>query len=267
VLRSTKALAAEKRHQSAEEIVRDSRDRELGMHRKITRRDFLNGVAVTAGAAMMPWDLSAAGFEQAAVGPENSPHYYPPALAGMRGSHPGSFEAAHALRDHTFWDSAGKPEDTGETYDLIIVGGSIQRTGGSTSTEPRETIAHVFSKTTTISAYAKRNEFHVGRAFRLGFGGTFSIESPAPYSAVAKAVIEELGIDVSSYPKYFNKNLYPAVGLRAKVFFDKETFGVDKLVVNPSPRGGGESEDAANLSPKLLTQFLAEAPLAGKNAT
>ena len=105
----------------------DSRDRELGMHRKITRRDFLNGVAVTAGAAMMPWDLAAAGFGegQAAVGPETSPNYYPPALTGMRGSHPGSFDAAHALRDGTFWDSAGKPEDTGETYDLIIVGGGI----------------------------------------------------------------------------------------------------------------------------------------------
>jgi hypothetical protein len=29
----------------------DSHDRELGMHRKITRRDFINGVAATAGAA------------------------------------------------------------------------------------------------------------------------------------------------------------------------------------------------------------------------
>ena len=78
----------------------DSRDRELGMHRKITRRDFLNGVAVTAGAAIMPWDLFAADES-----PEKSPNYYPPALTGMRGSHPGSFEAAHSLRDGTFWDS------------------------------------------------------------------------------------------------------------------------------------------------------------------
>ena len=97
----------------------NSWDRELGMHRKITRRDFINGVAVTAGAAMMPWHLFAANADQ------NSPNYYPPALTGMRGSHPGSFETAHSLRDGTFWDSAGKPEDTGETYDLIVVGGGI----------------------------------------------------------------------------------------------------------------------------------------------
>ena len=83
----------------------EPRDRELGMHRKITRRDFLNGVAVTAGAFVMPWDLLA---DQGAEA-EKSANYYPPALTGMRGSHPGSFDVAHSLRDGTFWDSAAKP--------------------------------------------------------------------------------------------------------------------------------------------------------------
>jgi spermidine dehydrogenase len=242
--------------------VLDSRDRELGMHRKITRRDFLNGVALTAGAAMMPWDLFAAGKS---ADPETSSNYYPPALTGMRGSHPGSFDAAHSLRDGMFWESAGKPEDTGEIYDLIVVGGGISGLSA----------AHFYGKATggkarilildnhdDFGGHAKRNEFRVNNAFRLGFGGTFSIESPAPYSAVAKGVIEELGIDVPSYSKYVNKHLYPSAGLRSKIFFDKETFGVDKLVINYHPRGGGESEDSANASQELLKQFLADAPLA-----
>ncbi len=230
------------------------------MHRRITRRDFINGVAVTAGAAMMPWHLSGA-----AADPEKSGKYYPPALTGLRGSHPGSFETAHSVRDGTFWDTAGKPEDTGETYDLIVVGGGIS--GLAAADYYRKAAGSkarilILDNHDDFGGHAKRNEFRVGNALRLGFGGTFSIESPAPYSSVAKALIEELGIDVASFSKYFDKNLYRSRGLRPKIFFDKETFGVDKLVVNFSPRGGGESEDAEANSPDLLKVFLREAPIA-----
>ena len=54
----------------------DLTDRELGMKRNITRRDFLNGVAVTVGASLMPSRLFAAGGSD----PEKVPNYYPPAL-------------------------------------------------------------------------------------------------------------------------------------------------------------------------------------------
>jgi|HubBroStandDraft_1064217.scaffolds.fasta_scaffold00144_7 spermidine dehydrogenase len=242
---------------------RELGDRELGMKRNITRRDFLNGVAVTAGAAMMPWHLFAGGD----IDPQNSPGYYPPALTGLRGSHPGSFDAAHALRDGTFWDAAGTLQDTGETYDLIVVGGGIS--GLST--------AHFYRKLAGTNArvlildnhddfggHAKRNEFRVGNAFRLGFGGTFSIESPAPYSKEARGLIEELGIDVPSYPKYHDAKLYSSLGLHSKIFFDKETFGADRLVVGPASLRGGEQDYAASDERETWKEFLAEAPLAAQ---
>ena len=229
------------------------------MHRKITRRDFMNGIAVTAGAAMMPWHMFAQTSER-----QNSPHYYPPPLTGMRGSHPGSFETAHSVRDGTFWDSAPKPQDTGETYDLVVVGGGIS--GLAAAHFYRKVMGSkarvlILDNHDDFGGHAKRNEFKVKNAFRLGFGGTFSIESPAPYSAIAKGVIEELGIDVSSYSKYVTKNLYRSFGLRPRIFLDKETFGADTLLVNFSPRGG-ESEDDGPEKPALLKQFLAEAPIA-----
>lgn len=241
------------------------RDRELGMGRDITRRDFLNGVAMTAGAAIMPWDLMAATDGGKDGAREKSPDYYPPALTGMRGSHPGSFEVAHSLRDGTFWDSAGKPEDTGEVYDLIIVGGGISGLAAAhfyRKLAGEQSRILILDNHDDFGGHAKRNEFRIGGTFRLGFGGTFSIESPAPYSAVAKGVIEELGIDVPSYSKHLNRDVYRSLGLRPRIFFDKETFGADKLVVNPILRGGNESEDAAGSSPQLLKQFLGEAPIA-----
>jgi len=76
--------------------MQDPRDRELGMYRKITRRDFLNGVALTAGAAALPPELL--GWQGEDV-PQDSAGYYPPALTGLRGSHPGSFEVAHSVRE------------------------------------------------------------------------------------------------------------------------------------------------------------------------
>jgi spermidine dehydrogenase len=241
----------------------DLSDRELGMQRNITRRDFLNGVAVTAGAAMMPWHLFAAADDD----PEKSPGYYPPSLTGLRGSHPGSFDAAHALRDGTFWDAAGAPKDTGETYDVIIVGGGIS--GLSAAYFYRKVAGAnarilILDNHDDFGGHAKRNEFRVGNAFRLGFGGTFSIESPAPYSKEARGLIEELGIDVASYPKYHDAKLYSSLGLHPKIFFDKETFGADRLTVGLESLGGGEKDYVAANDRELLKQFLAEAPLAAQ---
>ena len=245
----------------------NSRDRELGMYRRITRRDFVNGVAVTAGAAMMPWDLLAddpAKSSSASFAPEKSPGYYPPAKTGMRGSHPGSFDAAHALRDGTFWDSAGAPIDSGETYDLIIVGGGIS--GLSAAHFYRKAAGEkarilILDNHDDFGGHAKRNEFHADSRTLLGFGGTFSIESPAPYSVVAKSVIEELGIDVSSYSQHVDRNLYSSHGLKPKIFFDKQTFGADRLTVNPSSVRFGETTSAGKVQLDFWKKFDAEAPI------
>jgi len=87
---------------------------------KITRRDFLNGIAIGTGASLlMPGQIiaQAAGSLAAIKGTDN---YYPPTLTGMRGSHKGSYEVAHALA----WNNE-KPshyENLDEHYDLVVVG-------------------------------------------------------------------------------------------------------------------------------------------------
>src|SRR5262245_60151068 len=99
------------------------RERELGMDRAITRRDFLNGMAIGLGGLAAGAWLGRSDPESAGLFAQDVAGYYPPALTGMRGSHDGSFDVAHALRDGTrFWRTAGDPVNTGETYDLVVVG-------------------------------------------------------------------------------------------------------------------------------------------------
>jgi len=243
--------------------VRDSHDRELGMDRKITRRDFLNGVALTVGAAMLP--PQAFGVFDLQADPEKASDYYPPALTGLRGSHPGSFEAAHKLRDGTFWEEAGKPIETGETYDLVVVGGGISGLAAAhfyrKIAGPKARIL-ILENHDDFGGHAKRNEFRVNKRLLIGYGGTYSIESPEPYSPVAKGLVEDLGIDVAGFAKYLDRAVYTADGRRPKIFFDKETFGSDKLVDDPYPFPGGETFDLAVAAPDAWTNFMAEAPIA-----
>src|SRR5258708_30151738 len=106
-----------------------ARDRLLGMNQPITRRDFLNGIAIGAAAAasgplLAASPVSAAaeavpGAAQLPTAAQDAFGYYPPLLTGLRGSHPGSFEDAHALRHGVPTPPAA---DTGEEYALTRVG-------------------------------------------------------------------------------------------------------------------------------------------------
>jgi len=238
-------------------------EKELGMDRGITRRDFINGVAVTAGASILPPHLLKA-LEGGDLNPEHSPNYYPPALTGLRGSHVGSFEAAHSVRDGDFWQNAGTPIETGEKLDLIIVGGGISGLSAARFFRKANPGARILilENHDDFGGHAKRNEFTTDGRKLLGYGGTFSIQSPAPYGAVAKNLISELGIDVSTYSNHVAGNLYRSQGMLPNIFFDKQNFGSDVLTVNPLPIGGSDNEgDSEAAAEQAWKRFLADAPL------
>ena len=224
-------------------------DRDLGMDRSIQRRDFIQGALAGAAVALAgPLGSAFAADAGAVTAAQDGSGYYPPLLTGMRGSHPGSFEAAHALRDGVSQD---RGIDSGESYDLIVVGGGISGLAA----------AHFFRAQTTnavrilildnhddFGGHAKRNEFSLAGRMELLNGGTLSIESPRPYSPVASKLMRELGIDVAALSrKIEHPKFYDDLGLRRGVFFDQETFGTDKLV--------------ADFNKNRLATFLSESPL------
>jgi spermidine dehydrogenase len=238
----------------------ENRDKQLGMDRSIGRRDFLNGVAIAVGTTMSRNLLP--GFEwmadEAGVFPQDKPGYYPPTLTGLRGTHDGAFESAHATRDGNFLSHAGSPIDTGEVYDLVVVGGGISGLAAAYFNRKHNPSARilVLDNHDDFGGHAKRNEFHVNGHMLLANGGTVSIESPFPYSAEARGLLSELGIDPAKFEeKYDDSKVYK--GLKSAYFFDKETFGTDRLVIGgPAPFGGQSSVS--------WSEFLAKTPL-GEN--
>ena len=225
----------------------DKHDAQLGMKQVVPRRDFLNGFTLALGALAAPVGVWAEAFgvpqsSAPAVVPD-----YPPAKTGMRGSHDGSWEVAHQLRDGKHWDSA-EPEI--DPYDLIVVGGGISGLAAAyfyrQQAGPRARIL-ILDNHDDFGGHAKRNEFQASGRFLLGYGGTQSIASPNLYSPEAKELFANLGIEPQRFEGYFDQGFFAKRGLRHGVFFDKETFGADRTV-------SGEGRPT-------WPEFLAKAPL------
>jgi spermidine dehydrogenase len=187
----------------------------------ITRRDFLNGTALAIAAGLTP-----AG-QLAAATP------YPPALTGMRGQHPGSFDVAHAFaRAGVDFHTDAAPIE--ERYDLVVIGGGISGLAAAwfyrRAAGPDARIL-VLDNCDDFGGHAKRNEFTADGRLVIGYGGSQSLQSPkALFSDVSKGLLRDLGIDIARFETAFDRGLYPSLGLSRGVFFDRAAFGRDVLV-------------------------------------
>jgi spermidine dehydrogenase len=219
---------------------------------RISRRDFLNGVALTIAAGLTPAMQVAA-----------QPLRYPPALIGLRGQHEGAFEVAHSL---AFEQKNFAVDDLPieERYDLVVVGAGISGLAAAwfyRRIHPNARIL-ILDNHDDFGGHAKRNEFDQAGRLILGYGGSESLQSPrALFSDVAKGLLRDLRVDIARFDTAFERELYPSLGLSRGVFFPRETFGRDTLVP-----GDPLTMNADELGPNLLNarpvkEFVADFPI------
>jgi spermidine dehydrogenase len=221
----------------------NSEDRELGMGRDISRRDFVHGAAAVTGLGLAA--AAAGGAAAQAVAGGSS---YPPLIHGMRGFHPGSFEPIHALA----WAGQSPPEaeSTGEVYDLVVVGGGLSGLAAAyyyrKRAGPRAKVL-IIDNLQGFGGHAQRNEFEYGGKRLVAIGGSAYIVSPSDWSAEAKSILTDLGIAKGSPRDRTDPGIYRNRGMQGAVFFPKEVYGRDKVVK-------GDMH-------KPTRQFLSQAPL------
>ena len=219
----------------------------------ITRRDFLNGAALTIATGLTPAAQIAA-----------QPWRYPPALTGLRGQHEGSFETAHAqARDRGRFSVDRLPVE--ERYDLVVVGGGISGLAAAwfyrRAAGPSARIL-VLDNHDDFGGHARRNEFTLEGRLLIGYGGSESIDSPGTnYSDVGKALLRELGVEVERFETAFERALYPSLGLSRGVFFAREAFGRDVLVAGEPPMRGTDPLTRRLANAKALSDFVAAFPI------
>lgn len=162
------------------------------MHPKITRRDLLNGMVIAAGSSLLP------SFSHGSVNAPTIPttDYYPPTLTGMRGSHDGSYEVAHALA----WQGQ-KPKSyqrLNEQYDLVVVGAGMSGLAAAwyyRKAMGPETRILILDNHDDFGGHAKRNEFHYKGRMVLSLGGAQNLDNPKNYSDAAASLMNDIGIN------------------------------------------------------------------------
>ncbi|MBV6416594.1 MAG: hypothetical protein CMLOHMNK_01202 [Steroidobacteraceae bacterium] len=226
------------------------------MRGDVSRRDFLNGTALAIAAGLSPAAWLRAANAAAAD--------YPPAGHGFRGSAPGSFDVAHALRDGRRFDAARAAAD--ERYDLVVVGAGISGLAAAWFYRREKPNARILllEANDDFGGHAQRNEFTIDGRKLISYGGSESLQSPhSLYSAEALGLLGALGVDIDRFETAFDRSLYPGLGLSRGILFKRETFGVDRLVTGDPLRMVADDIPPDRMNARPIAAFIADYPVSG----
>ena len=211
---------------------------------------------MAAGATILP--LGSTG--QAAM-TALDPSYYPPARTGLRGSHPGSNDSAHAMAwsGQSDW---GKVTELSENYDLVVVGAGLSGLAAAhfyRQQRGANSKILILDNHDDFGGHAKRNEHSFDGGTRIAYGGSQTIVEPAHANPVVLKTLAEIGVDLKRFETAYDIDFFKRNGLGATTFFNEAVFGEDKVVQHPYcnypnyveglPMGAISHEEAAAQAP------------------
>ncbi len=149
----------------------DSEERDLGLDTSITRRDFLNASLLATGAALLRTPAPLVRQGPGSTNPQWEGFGGVGDYASSHGNTWASLTVAHDLRDGKF--ARANAVDTGERYDLIIVGGGISGLGAAAFFQKlKGGRCLVLDNHPMVGGEAKRNEFRVDGVRLIGPQGS-----------------------------------------------------------------------------------------------
>lgn len=248
--------------------------------RPITRRQYLDGMAIgaagLAAAAASPGltGAQAATMSRPIAPLPIAPGYYPPRSTGITGQPDSVIDGIVQIdgfpNPTDVHDASGGPGirqpsfNTGETYDVVIVGAGISGLSAAKYYRDRfgpDAKILLVDPLPDFGGHAHRNEFVTPNAvtgvdqMQLRTGGAVNLDSPytwsetsgafldVPPSDAALEILDYLGVDLAAFPSTSGPGTPTAAyGLAGYLLFPREEWGVDSVQRTRGLPGEGNTE-------------------------